>query len=70
MISIIGAMSLAYVYARLATKNPQQGLLPTLAKYLRHSVSRPVSFIIMQTGLVTAIGITAVSYLYVLPNFK
>ncbi len=23
--SIIGAMSLAYVYARLATKNPQQG---------------------------------------------
>ena len=25
IISIIGAMSLAYVYARLATKNPQQG---------------------------------------------
>ncbi len=25
VISIIGAMSLAYVYARLATKNPQQG---------------------------------------------
>ena len=54
VISIIGAMSLAYVYARLATKNPQQGgPIPTLAKYLRHSVSRPVSFIIMQTGLVT-----------------
>jgi cadaverine:lysine antiporter len=30
VISIIGAMSLAYVYARLATKNPQQGgPLPT-----------------------------------------
>ncbi|VEB06085.1 Lysine/cadaverine antiporter membrane protein CadB [Klebsiella pneumoniae] len=55
VISIIGAMSLAYVYARLATKKPAAGavLLPTLAKYLRHSVSRPVSFIIMQTGLVT-----------------
>lgn len=64
MISIIGAMSLAYVYARLATKTRSRAvLLPTLAKYLRHSVSRPVSFIIMQTGLVTAIGITAVSYL-------
>ncbi len=25
VISIIGAMSLAYVYARLATKSPQQG---------------------------------------------
>ena len=64
VISIIGAMSLAYVYARLATKTRSRAvLLPTLAKYLRHSVSRPVSFIIMQTGLVTAIGITAVSYL-------
>jgi cadaverine:lysine antiporter len=54
VISIIGAMSLAYVYARLATKNPQQGgpyCLP--GKYLRRSVSRPVSFIIMPTGLVT-----------------
>lgn len=58
-------MSLAYVYARLATKTRSRAvLLPTLAKYLRRSVSRPVSFIIMQTGLVTlAIGITAVSYL-------
>ncbi len=54
VISIIGAMSLAYVYARLATKTRSRAvLLPTLAKYLRHSVSRPVSFIIMQTGLVT-----------------
>ncbi len=71
VISIIGAMSLAYVYARLATKTRSRAvLLPTLAKYLRRSVSRPVSFIIMQTGLVNAIGITAVSYLYVLPNFK
>lgn len=54
VISIIGAMSLAYVYARLATKNPQQGgQLPMPGKYLPRSVSRPASFIIMQTGLVT-----------------
>ena len=54
VISIIGAMSLAYVYARLATKNPQQGgPMLTQGKYLRHSVSRPVYFIITQTGLVT-----------------
>lgn len=54
VISIIGAMSLAYVYARLATKNPQQGGLSLmLGKYLRRLVSRPAFFIITQTGLVT-----------------
>lgn len=57
-------MSLAYVYARLATKTRSRVVpLLTQGKYLRHSVSRPVYFIITQTGLVTAIGITAVSYL-------
>jgi amino acid transporter len=54
VISIIGAMSLAYVYARLATKNPQQGgPIAYAGEISPHSVSRPVCFIIMQTGLVT-----------------
>lgn len=57
VISIIGAMSLAYVYARLATKTRSRvAQLLTQEKYLRHSVSRPVCFIIMQTGLVTRLS--------------
>lgn len=51
VISIIGAMSLAYVYARLATKTRSRvAPSPTPAKYLRRSVSRPVCFIITLTG--------------------
>lgn len=64
IISIIGAMSLAYVYARLATKTRNkvaQLLMPE--KFPLHLVFRQVFFITMLTGLVTAIGITAVSYL-------
>ncbi|XNM86992.1 amino acid permease [Escherichia coli] len=64
IISIIGAMSLAYVYARLATKNPQQGGPIAYAGNFLHLVFRQVFFITMLTGLVNlAIGITAVSYL-------
>ena len=64
VISIIGAMSLAYVYARLATKTRSRAALsPTRVKSPRPSVSRPACFITMPTGSVTAIGITAVSYL-------
>lgn len=54
VISIIGAMSLAYVYARLATKTHSRvALLPMQGRYRQPLVSRPASFIIMQTGLVT-----------------
>ncbi len=47
VISIIGAMSLAYVYARLATKNPQQGVcgpICALGKYLRCLVQTGVLY--------------------------
>ena len=48
IISIIGAMSLAYVYARLATKNPQQGGPIAYAGEIS-----PAFGITMLTGLVT-----------------
>lgn len=65
VISIIGAMSLAYVYARLATKNPQQGgPLPTPVKYPRRSVSRPACFIITPTGSVTWQSVLPPSLIY------
>ena len=51
IISIIGAMSLAYVYARLATKKVAQLLMPE--KFPLHLVFRQVFFITMLTGLVT-----------------
>lgn len=54
IISIIGAMSLAYVYARLATKTHNkvaQLLMPE--KFPLHLVFRQVFFITMLTGLVT-----------------
>ena len=54
IISIIGAMSLAYVYARLATKNPQQGGPIAYAGEISPAfVFRQVFFITMLTGLVT-----------------
>ncbi|XPE66938.1 amino acid permease [Shigella flexneri] len=54
VISIIGAMSLAYVYARLATKNPQQGGPIAYAGEISPAFGfRPAFFIIMLTGLVT-----------------
>lgn len=54
IISIIGAMSLAYVYARLATKNPQQGgPIAYAGEISPHLVFRQVFFITMLTGLVT-----------------
>ena len=67
VISIIGAMSLAYVYARLATKNPQQGGPIAYAG----EISPVFGF---QTGVLyyhanwignLAIAITGVSYLSV-----
>lgn len=72
MISIIGAMSLAYVYARLATKNPQQGGPIAYAG----EISPAFGF---QTGVLyyhaNWIGNRHRDYrsflsLYVLPNFK
>jgi cadaverine:lysine antiporter len=54
VISIIGAMSLAYVYARLATKNPQQGGPIAYAGEISPAFGFQTGvFIIMQTGLVT-----------------
>lgn len=67
IIALIGALSLAYVYARLATVNPQQGGPIAYAG----EVSQVFGF---QTGVLyyhanwignLAIGITAVSYLSV-----
>lgn len=55
IISIIGAMSLAYVYARLATKNLQQGGPIAYAGEISPAFwfSDKVFFITMLTGLVT-----------------
>ncbi len=54
VISIVGAMSLAYVYARLATKNPQQGgPIAYAGKSPRRLVSRLACFTTMPTGSVT-----------------
>lgn len=54
VISLIGAMSLAYVYARLATKiRSKEGRLLMQVNSLRHLVFRPECCITMQTGLVT-----------------
>ncbi len=54
VISIIGAMSLAYVYARLATKNPQQGGPIAYAGEISPAFGFQTGVLyIMQTGLVT-----------------
>ena len=58
VISIIGAMSLAYVYASRVAQ------LPTPVKYPLRSVSRPVCFIIMPTGSVTWQSVLPPSLIY------
>lgn len=52
IISIIGAMSLAYVYARLATKTRNKVAQLRMPEKF-HLVFRQVFFITMLTGLVT-----------------
>lgn len=52
IIATIGALALAYVFARLSTKNPQEGdLLPMLAKFLHYWVIKPQLCIITPIGL-------------------
>lgn len=54
IVALIGAISLAYVYARLATKTLRKVVLsPTRVKSVRPSVFKPGYSITMQTGLVT-----------------
>lgn len=65
IISIIGAMSLAYVYARLATKNPQQGGPIAYAGELSPAFGFQTGVLYYHANWIgnLAIGITAVSYL-------
>lgn len=65
IISIIGAMSLAYVYARLATKNPQQGGPIAYAGEISPAFGFQTGVLYYHANWIgnTAIGITAVSYL-------
>jgi cadaverine:lysine antiporter len=65
VISIIGAMSLAYVYARLATKNPQQGGPIAYAGELSPAFGFQTGVLYYHANWIgnLAIGITAVSYL-------
>jgi cadaverine:lysine antiporter len=53
MISLVGALALAYVYARMATTNPQAGGPVAPVKLPRFSVSKPGFFTTMRTGSVT-----------------
>ncbi|EMR7683882.1 cadaverine/lysine antiporter [Yersinia enterocolitica] len=65
LISIIGAMSLAYVYARLATKNPQQGGPIAYAGEISPAFGFQTGVLYYHANWIgnLAIGITAVSYL-------
>ncbi|TGB75024.1 MULTISPECIES: cadaverine/lysine antiporter [unclassified Escherichia] len=65
IISIIGAMSLAYVYARLATKNPQQGGPIAYAGEISPALGFQTGVLYYHANWIgnLAIGITAVSYL-------
>ena len=65
VISIIGAMSLAYVYARLATKNPQEGGPIAYAGELSPAFGFQTGVLYYHANWIgnLAIGITAVSYL-------
>ncbi|MFP1496800.1 amino acid permease [Escherichia coli] len=62
---IIGAMSLAYVYARLATKNPQQGGPIAYAGEISPAFGFETGVLYYHANWIgnLAIGITAVSYL-------
>ena len=65
VISLIGAMSLAYVYARLATKNPQQGGPIAYAGELSPAFGFQTGVLYYHANWIgnLAIGITAISYL-------
>lgn len=65
IISIIGAMSLAYVYARLATKNPQEGGPIAYAGEISPAFGFQTGVLYYHANWIgnLAIGITAVSYL-------
>ncbi|BDH46742.1 arginine:agmatine antiporter [Salmonella enterica subsp. enterica serovar Choleraesuis] len=65
IISIIGAMSLAYVFARLATKNPQEGGPIAYAGELSPAFGFQTGVLYYHANWIgnLAIGITAVSYL-------
>ncbi len=65
IISLIGAMSLAYVYARLATKNPQQGGPIAYAGELSPAFGFQTGVLYYHANWIgnLAIGITAISYL-------
>ncbi|SFN05884.1 cadaverine:lysine antiporter, APA family [Izhakiella capsodis] len=65
VISLIGAMSLAYVYARLATKNPQQGGPIAYAGEISPAFGFQTGVLYYHANWIgnLAIGITAVSYL-------
>ncbi|EBH8951303.1 cadaverine/lysine antiporter [Salmonella enterica] len=64
IISIFGAMSLAYVYARLATKNPQQGGPIAYAGEISPAFGFQTGVLYYHANWIgnLAIGITAVSY--------
>ncbi|MBJ3813359.1 cadaverine/lysine antiporter [Shimwellia pseudoproteus] len=65
VISIIGAMSLAYVYAKLATKNPQEGGPIAYAGEISPAFGFQTGVLYYHANWIgnLAIGITAVSYL-------
>ncbi|AIJ08956.1 MULTISPECIES: cadaverine/lysine antiporter [Edwardsiella] len=65
IISLVGAMSLAYVYARLATKNPQQGGPIAYAGEVGPAFGFQTGVLYYHANWIgnLAIGITAVSYL-------
>ncbi|MBW7981368.1 cadaverine/lysine antiporter [Enterobacillus tribolii] len=65
VISLIGAMSLAYVYARLATKNPQEGGPIAYAGEIGPAFGFQTGVLYYHANWIgnLAIGITAVSYL-------
>lgn len=65
VVSIIGAMSLAYVYARLATKNPQQGGPIAYAGEISPALGFQTGVLYYHANWIgnLAIGITAISYL-------
>ncbi|MGD8105645.1 cadaverine/lysine antiporter [Pantoea sp. FN0302] len=65
VISLLGAMSLAYVYARLATKNPQQGGPIAYAGELSPAFGFQTGVLYYHANWIgnLAIGITAISYL-------
>lgn len=65
VVALIGAISLAYVYARLATKNPQEGGPIAYAGEIGPAFGFQTGVLYYHANWIgnLAIGITAVSYL-------